>query len=183
MTVCTEVLSLALRDFRSRRKIRKQSRHMFRNFVRTLLSLYPAYRQIDKCLSSCLIEPIFRCLQALVDERPDDADLKCVAQIVIGAGQSLSQLNPNEVDSTLMKCRRWLATNQLPLEEETKLLLMTANDLWTYSWDWSSFPDCLQRFYAAYEEKKVETSDQKATAMVADAPQELQRDLRAESIV
>uniref|UniRef100_A0A915LJS9 Uncharacterized protein n=1 Tax=Meloidogyne javanica TaxID=6303 RepID=A0A915LJS9_MELJA len=75
VTVCSQVLSFALRDFNTRHDIRKQSRAMFRNFVCTLVELYPVYRKIDKCLSACLIDPLFRCLKMLVSEDPDDRDL------------------------------------------------------------------------------------------------------------
>ncbi|KAI1705789.1 MIF4G domain-containing protein [Ditylenchus destructor] len=161
MTVCSQVLSLALRDFKSRKKIRKSSRHMFRNYMRTLIALYPVYRQIDKYLSACLIEPLFRSLQTLVDEKPDDNDLRCVANIIISSGQTLNQLNPTELDSTVMKCRRWLVSNIIQLEEETKFLLMEAVDLWTYSWDTQLFPDCLRRFYEAEKEQRLQDEVQR----------------------
>lgn len=95
MTVCSQVLSFALRDFNARHDIRTQSKGMFRNFTRTLVELYPVYRwiimvknhieyfsrKIDKCLSACLIEPLFRCLQMLVDEDPDDRDLHVIQSL------------------------------------------------------------------------------------------------------
>ncbi|KAF7632239.1 hypothetical protein Mgra_00008357, partial [Meloidogyne graminicola] len=158
VTVCSQVLSFALRDFNTRNEIRKQSRKMFRNFVCTLVELYPVYRKIDKCLSACLIDPIFRCLKMLILEHPDDRDLNSLANIIINSGQQLSLLNNSECEGLVIYCRRWLCSNKIVIEEDTKRLLMTAIDLWTYSWDRNLFPDCLSRFYKELKnEEKQET--------------------------
>uniref|UniRef100_A0A914LGG4 Uncharacterized protein n=1 Tax=Meloidogyne incognita TaxID=6306 RepID=A0A914LGG4_MELIC len=159
VTVCSQVLSFALRDFNTRHDIRKQSRAMFRNFVCTLVELYPVYRKIDKCLSACLIDPLFRCLKMLVSEDPDDRDLHCLANVIVNYGQQLSLLNNSECERLIMACRRWLCSNNIMIEEETKRLLMIAIDLWTYSWDRNLFPDCLNRFYRQLNEEE----QQKAT--------------------
>lgn len=156
VTVCSQVLSFALRDFNTRHDIRAQSKGMFRNFVRTLIELYPVYRQIDKCLSACLIEPIFHCLRQIVDEEPDDRDLHCLANIFINSGQQLSQLNASECDRLVLACRHWLCSNRVPLEEETRQLLMNVIDLWTYSWDRNLFPDCLRTYYEAVEVQRTQ---------------------------
>nr|CAD2154656.1 unnamed protein product [Meloidogyne enterolobii] len=124
VTVCSQVLSFALRDFNTRHDIRKQSRAMFRNFVCTLVELYPVYRKIDKCLSACLIDPLFRCLKMLVSEDPDDRDLHCLANVIVNYGQQLSLLNNSECERLIMSCRRWLCSNNIKMEEETKRLLM-----------------------------------------------------------
>jgi hypothetical protein len=124
-------------------------------------------RKIDKCLSACLIEPLFRCLQMLVEEDPDDRDLhvshlninnkldnkfnnlslfsiftliciintllslpfQCIAHIVVNSGRQLSQLNPTECDRLVLACRRWLCSNRVPLEEETRRLLMNVGEI------------------------------------------------------
>uniref|UniRef100_A0A915EH33 Uncharacterized protein n=1 Tax=Ditylenchus dipsaci TaxID=166011 RepID=A0A915EH33_9BILA len=52
-----------------------------------------------------------------------------------------------------MKCRKWLVSNNIQLEEETKFLMLHAIDLWTYSWDLQLFPDCLRQFYEEQKEQ------------------------------
>uniref|UniRef100_A0A914IA91 Uncharacterized protein n=1 Tax=Globodera rostochiensis TaxID=31243 RepID=A0A914IA91_GLORO len=156
--VYSQVLSLVLRDYNLRDEIRVQSRGMFRNYVRTLIELYPVYRQIDKTLSACLVDPLFRCLQMLSEEKPDNNDMLCFANLFAEFGQKLYQLNPSECDRMVLACRYWLCSNRMPLEEETRQLLMNAMDLWTYSWDSKLFPDCLKRYY---EETEAETRRQR----------------------
>jgi len=58
-----------------------------------------------------------------------------------------------------MRCRHWLVSNRLQLEEETKRLLLNAVDLWTYGWDWRRFPDCMRRHYE--EERDIELEKQR----------------------
>uniref|UniRef100_A0A183CCA1 Uncharacterized protein n=1 Tax=Globodera pallida TaxID=36090 RepID=A0A183CCA1_GLOPA len=156
--VYSQVLSLVLRDYNLRDEIRIQSRGMFRNYVRTLIELYPVYRQIDKTLSACLVDPLFRCLQMLSEEKPDNNDMLCFANLFAEFGQKLYQLNPSECDRMVLACRYWLCSNRIPLEEETRRLLMNAMDLWTYSWDLKLFPDCLRRYY---EETEAEIQRQR----------------------
>ncbi|KAL3112755.1 hypothetical protein niasHT_019729 [Heterodera trifolii] len=149
--VYSQVLALVLRDYNFRHEIRAQSRGMFRNYVRTLTELYPVYRQIDKSLSACLVDPLFRCLQMLSEEGPDDSDMLCFGTLFAEFGHKLQQLNPSECDRMVLACRFWLCSNQLALEEKTRRHLMKAIDLWTYSWDPKLFPDCLRRHYSETE--------------------------------
>uniref|UniRef100_A0A1I8B7L8 MIF4G domain-containing protein n=1 Tax=Meloidogyne hapla TaxID=6305 RepID=A0A1I8B7L8_MELHA len=175
VTVCSQVLSFALRDFNTRHEIRKQSRGMFRNFVCTLVELYPVYRKIDKCLSACLIDPLFRCLKMLVSEDPDDRDLYCLANVIVNSGQQLCLLNNSECEKLIMACRRWLCSNIIQIEEETKRLLMIAIDLWTYSWDRNLFPDCLSRFYQQLKEEEKQKSNKKSSKLKSkEYPQPIQ---------
>lgn len=73
----------------------------------------------------------------LVDDDPDDRDLhvilnqivqsfpiQCIAHLIVDSGQQLSQLNSTECDRLILSCRHWLCSNRVPIEEETRTLLM-----------------------------------------------------------
>lgn len=59
-------------------------------------------------------------------------NFKCVANIIIASGEALNQLNSMECDYTMLKCRKWLTSNSIQLEETTKFLLLNVIFLLKY---------------------------------------------------
>lgn len=48
---------------------------------------------------------------------------------MIASGKTLNQLNSMECDNTMLKCRKWLTSNSIQLEEITKFLLLNVKFL------------------------------------------------------
>lgn len=48
---------------------------------------------------------------------------------MIESGAILNQLNSMECDNVILKCRKWLTSNSIQLEEITKFLLLYVNFL------------------------------------------------------
>jgi len=47
----------------------------------------------------------------------------------VDSGQQLSQLNSTECDRLVLSCRHWICSNRVPVEEETRRLLMNVNSI------------------------------------------------------
>uniref|UniRef100_A0A7E4VK82 MIF4G domain-containing protein n=1 Tax=Panagrellus redivivus TaxID=6233 RepID=A0A7E4VK82_PANRE len=140
-------LAHALRDYKCRDDIRGKSRVMFRNYVRTLNEFYTVYRHIDAYLAQTLVTPLFTCIETLLDDDPDDEDVKCACQILIASGHLLSEQNFGETTSIVMKCRTLLVSNGLQKSEETSNLLLAVADLWGAGWSRTRLPEILYTFH------------------------------------
>ncbi|KAE9556740.1 hypothetical protein FO519_000146 [Halicephalobus sp. NKZ332] len=140
-------LAHALRDYKCRSDIRSSSRQMFRNYTRTLAEFYNVYKHIDLCLAQTLVAPLFNCLDNLLDDQPDDEDVKSGAQIITSYGHLLTEQSISETTQLVMKSRQLLCSNTIPLSEETKNILMAVSDLWGAGWKKSKLPEILQIFH------------------------------------
>ncbi|KAH7719364.1 Protein F01F1.3 [Aphelenchoides avenae] len=171
MALCSRILSLVLHDFRKRLEIRRSSRRMFQNATRAIAELYPAFRKIDKSVSNFFVDPLFSSLNILIDDDPQDTDIRCAARIAVDWGHILSELRPSETDELITKMRRTLCSSTVSLDEATKLSLMRAIDLWTFAWDWSLLPKCVKEFHKPGSTGSVivEQPGEEPPALVTDA--------------
>jgi len=140
-------LAHALRDYKCRNEIRSTSRQMFRNYTRTLAEFYNVYKHIDLCLAQTLVAPLFNCLDNLIDDQPDDEDIKCAAQIIIAYGNLLNEQSVAETTQLVMKCRQLLCSTIVPRSEETNNFLIAVSDFWGAGWKKSKLPEILQIFH------------------------------------
>ncbi|KAK0416807.1 hypothetical protein QR680_012696 [Steinernema hermaphroditum] len=151
-TLASGCLVMILNDYRNRLEMRNQSRLMFRNSIRALHEFYPVYRRIDTCLAQSLVKPIFHCMDILLDDDPDEADVQMAAQLLLEFGRTMHSINMIDADELVMKTRRILIgaknATQVSLSTATKALLLRVMDMWQYGWDENMFPDCVHDFYS-----------------------------------
>lgn len=104
-------------------------------------------RHIDLCLAQTLVAPLFNCLDNLIDEQPDDEDIKCAAQIIIAYGNLLNEQSISETTQLVMKSRQLLCSTAIPRSEETNTLLIAVSDLWGAGWKKARLPEVLHNFH------------------------------------
>ncbi|VDK59083.1 unnamed protein product [Anisakis simplex] len=178
-------LAHLLSDYRSRYNLRKKNPLLFRNNVRTLLKMYPVFREIDAVVSESLIKPIFMSLNMLMDEEADDKDVQvypfplAMVSLVLEDGSLLHKLRPNECDKLVLMARHCLCEKTLNAESRRGLLNII--DLWTYGWDMEMFPDYVMKFYEGSETKEnVETAKRKVNNVASET--KIQEQLQNEDV-
>lgn len=83
----------------------------------------------------------------MIDDNPDDNDIKCAAYIIISYGNLLNEQSITDTTSLVMKSRNLLCSTTIEKSEDTNNLLLAINDLWNVNWNKNKLPEILQLYH------------------------------------
>ncbi|KAK6046022.1 hypothetical protein COOONC_16473, partial [Cooperia oncophora] len=142
------VLALLLNDYRSRLEVRSRSTLMFRNSVKAMFEMYNVFLRIDGCVAKCLVKPMFKCLDILVDDGPSSEDLEVMGVLMTEHGSMLYNLNPYLVDRMIVKIRAKLCSDEPAMNSDIRKIFLHVLDLWAWGWNELMIPECLTMSYS-----------------------------------
>ncbi|KAK6018449.1 hypothetical protein OSTOST_15968 [Ostertagia ostertagi] len=142
------VLALLLNDYRNRLEVRSRSTLMFRNSVKAIFDMYIVFLQIDGCVAKCLVKPMFKCLDILIDDHPCSEDLEMMGTLMAEHGSMLYNLNPYLIDRLIVKIRAKMCADDEAMNSDIRKIFLHVLDLWAWGWNELMIPECLTMNYS-----------------------------------
>ncbi|KAK5969789.1 hypothetical protein GCK32_002961 [Trichostrongylus colubriformis] len=141
------VLALLLNDYRNRLEVRSRSTLMFRNSVKAIFQMYTVFLKIDGCVAQCLVKPMFKCLDILLDDHPSYEDLEMAGTLLSEHGSTLYNLNSYLVDRMVVKIRAKMCSDDEAVKSDIRKIFLHVMDLWAWGWNELMIPECLTMPY------------------------------------
>ncbi|KAK6741630.1 hypothetical protein RB195_009476 [Necator americanus] len=147
MALSSCVLALLLNDYRNRLEVRNRSRLMFRNSVKCIFEMYVVFLQIDSCVAKCLVKPMFKCLDILIDDNSDSEDFLAMGVLMTDHGSVLNNLNSYLVDKLIVKMRSKICSDDEQMNGYIRRIFLHVLDLWAFGWNELTIPESLTMDY------------------------------------